>query len=296
MPESPLHSMTGYGSADGRIGGSSIAVVVRCVNHRHLDIRLHLPEFLRPNEDTYATQVREALGRGRVEVGVTVADDEGARRVEVDRDLVASVAQEFTRLEEEGLISSSGLAARDLLAWPPAMRVQEADRDAEAIGEEVGEVLGQALANVVEARRHEGARLAQFLDEKLGRAEVLAGLLAERRQQVEDNLRLYYRQKLEDLSVDPLLSEERIALEVGAAIDKSSISEEIERLTAHFGQFRSVMTESGPVGRKLDFIVQEIFREFNTVASKSRDSESVHDAIEGKTLCEDLREQLRNIE
>ena len=117
-----------------------------------------------------------------------------------------------------------------------------------------------------------------------------------RRREVESGLREEFRRRLQELGAEDVLSEERLTLEVAAAIDKASITEETDRLAAHCQHFRAVLASDRPSGRKLDFIVQEIFREFNTIAAKARDSESVHQAIEGKTVCEDLREQLRNVE
>jgi len=292
---STITSMTGFGAAEANIGSTVVSVVMRSLNHRHLDLRLRLPELLRETEEQWASLIRGRLQRGRVEVTVRLEDQGLDREIVVDRELVRSVVNEFGALEEQGLVTE-GLSSGDLLRWPSALSIERPQTDSEALRTTVQQCLEQALAALIEAREHEGDRLQDFLEGRLIRAESLVHDLCQRRTEVEAGMRQDYRERLRDLGAAEILSEERIALEVAAAIDKSSISEETDRLVAHCGHFRATMADRKATGRKLDFIVQEIFREFNTIAAKCRDSESVHAAIEGKTLCEDLREQIRNVE
>ncbi len=287
--------MTGFGAAEVSSEATAVSVIMRSLNHRHLDLRLHLPEELRGVEEQWATMIRNGVQRGRIEVTVKVENLDQSREIVVDRELVRTVVDEFSTLEKLGL-ASGGITGGDLLNWPPALRVERVEPDSQATTAMITDCLAQAFAALVSAREHEGARLKGFLEERLVKVESIADQLRERRAMVEGAMREDYRQRLVDLGAPETLGEERIALEVSAAIDKSSITEETDRLAAHCEHFQSVVEADGATGRKLDFIVQEIFREFNTIAAKCRDTESVHAAIEGKTLCEDLREQLRNVE
>lgn len=294
--QTAMQSMTGFATAETTAAGHTVRVALRAVNHRHLDIRLHLPDSLRDGDDLWTPRIREHLHRGRVEATVHVEREAGAVDFTLDRDLVRRVAREIEALEEEGLVIG-GISGGDVLAWGQALSsdVEEA-WDREPVLEAVTRCFDEALAGLVKARRDEGARLAVFLLERLGRIDELSAEMVARRAEVEAQLAAEFRRRLADLGAPEQLGEERVALEVAAAIDKASITEETDRLAAHCEHFRAEARSKRPSGRKLDFIVQEMFRELNTVAAKGRDSALVHLAIEGKTVCEDLREQLRNVQ
>ena len=287
--------MTGFGSAEVSTEDYQIQVVLRSLNHRHLDIRFHALDALRMAEERWATLIRSRVRRGRIEATVTVDFSEDEGHQVFDREVVQRLANEVESMRASGLVND-GVTAGELLLWPPALKLGQKEFDFESVEELVAQCFEQALDDLVATRKQEGARLTDFLLGRLDRIEEIAEALVGRRSEVEAGLRQDYRERLVDLGAGAALSEERVALEVAAAIDKSSISEETDRLRAHCEHFREVVTSPEAVGRKLDFIVQEMFRELNTVAAKARDSESVHLAIEAKTVCEDLREQLRNVE
>lgn len=287
--------MTGFATADTAVGSTAVEVVLRSLNHRHLDIRVHLPELLRDSEPRWAAMIRARVQRGRVEAAVKLADEQQSPDPSFDHELIRRIAAEVAALGEQGLVTG-GITGGDLLGWEPALRMEQNVLDLDALVEGIEPCFQLALERLIEARRHEGERLAAFLLERVDQVETLGAELVSRRAQVEEGLRDEYQRRLMQLGAGEALSEERLALEVASAIEKATITEETDRLGAHCEHFRDVMSSDRAGGRKLDFIIQEIFREFTTIAAKARDSESVHLAIEGKTVCEDLREQLRNVE
>lgn len=290
-----MYSMTGFAAAEASADGVTVRVALRSVNHRHLDVRLHLPDSLRDSDDLWTPRIREQVRRGRVEASVQVERSVDSEELTFDRDVVRRLAGQVDELRQQGLVTG-GLTGGDLLLWGQALGAQTEPDDQESVLAAVERCLDEALTQLVDARRQEGNRLAEFLLERLGRVEALAAEMIDRRGEVEAQLKDEYRRRLVELGAPEQLSEERLALEVAAAIDKASITEETDRLVAHCEHFRAEAGSGRASGRKLDFIVQEAFRELNTIAAKARDSALVHLAIEGKTVCEDLREQLRNVE
>ncbi len=290
-----MHSMTGFGSAESSIAGQQVQVVLRSLNHRHLDLRFHAPDALRVAEEQWAELLRKRIRRGRVEVTITLISSRAQSEQVFDQEAVRRLVSEVEMLRADGLVTE-GVTGGDLLRWPPALEIGKTDLNLDQVQEVVLNCLEEALESLVAARVVEGARLKEFLLGRLERIEEIAADLVDRRSSVEERLHQDYRERLIALGAGDVLSEERIALEVAAVIDKSSISEETDRLRAHCEHFREVAKSPEAAGRKLDFVIQEVFRELNTVVAKARDSESVHLAIEGKTVCEDLREQLRNVE
>lgn len=287
--------MTGFASAEASADGHAVRVVLRSVNHRHLDLRLHLPESLRDGNDIWSEQIRKHLRRGRVEVAMEIERQRDPERLTFDRELVSQVAREVQGLQSAGLVTG-GISGGDLLAWGQALVSQTESADQESLLEVARQCFDEALAALIATRRSEGSRLAELLIEGVERVRALSEQMIGRRADVESQLAAEYRRRLLDLGAGEQLGEERVALEVAAAIDKASITEETDRLVAHCDHFRTEARSKRPSGRKLDFIVQEMFRELNTIAAKARDTALVHLAIEGKSVCEDLREQLRNVE
>lgn len=287
--------MTGFASAEASADGHAVRVVLRSVNHRHLDLRLHLPESLRDGDDIWSERIRKHLRRGRVEVAMEIERQRDPERLTFDREMVSQVAREVQGLQSAGLVSG-GISGGDLLAWGQALVSQTEPADPESLLEVARQCFDEALAALIATRRSEGSRLAELLIEGVERVRALSEQMIGRRADVESQLAAEYRRRLLDLGAGEQLGEERVALEVAAAIDKASITEETDRLVAHCDHFQTEVQSKRPSGRKLDFIVQEMFREVNTIAAKARDTALVHLAIEGKSVCEDLREQLRNVE
>jgi uncharacterized protein (TIGR00255 family) len=289
--------MTGFGQATGAGPRHQISVALRSVNGRFLDIALRLEPEHRELEPGLRRRVEGEVFRGRVEAVVEIRPTTPpAAHVEIHTEVVEALHEALGRLVEQGLLQGE-LAAGDLLRLPQALEVRlEADHLDNTERHQVDEVLGQALEQLVAARQAEGARLAEILgarlDELAGCVESLEGRAGEVRRALHDNLRRRLEELLGHLPLDPV----RLAQEAALLADRADITEELDRLGAHLEHFRDTMAQQGAVGKRLDFLAQEILRELNTVGSKARDAETTRLVLDGKVLAEQIREQIQNVE
>jgi uncharacterized protein (TIGR00255 family) len=292
-----MRSMTGYGEASGRNARRSITVALKAVNHRFLDLQLRLGDELRASEAALRELLARELVRGRVEVRVEVrALGERGNAVEVDLELVRAVHAAVRELVDAGVLAG-GLTAGDLLRMPAALRVESATAGWEEHDEELLlRTAAAAAVQLIAGREAEGAGLAAVLADRLAvlaatveRLDVLRGPVL-----LENAAAL--RRRLSELLAGQPLDESRVAQEVALLADRCDVSEEIDRLHAHLAHFREVAAQGGASGKRLDFLTQEIFRELNTLGAKSRNAEMVRAVLDAKALCEQLREQVQNVE
>lgn len=292
-----MRSMTGFGEAHGETPRYRIAVTLRSVNHRFLDLAFRLREELRDAEPALRALLTQRLARGRVEVAVEATPLAGRTvEVAVDRDAVTALRRLVADLALEGEIRG-GLTLGDLLRVPELVRFVPADPAwTEAEMETVLAVAAAALEGLVAGREREGRALRAVLE---GHHATLVGLLGELRQRAAaapaataEALRRRIAEALGDASLD----EARLAQEVAFLCDRSDVREEVDRLGAHLEHLASILGDAGSVGKRLDFLVQEIGRELNTLGSKSRDAEATRRVVDAKVVCEQIREQIQNVE
>lgn len=292
-----MKSMTGYGQAAREDRDYRYSVSIRSVNQRHLEIQLRVPDELRAAEADLRAEVSGALGRGRVEVRIVV-DALGERdvRVQIRRRAIDAFRASIAPLVVEGIVDGR-LAAPDLLQIPEAVVVELVPSawTTENL-EQLREVVREAVGQVVLARGREGASLRSAMSERLDRLERLVGLVQERRGLVRDEIFSALRGRVAEVLSDTDLDEARLAQEVAILVEKGDIAEELDRLRSHIAQFQLVMDADGLIGKRLDFLTQEISRELNTVSAKARDSEMLQRALDAKVVCEQLREQVQNVE
>jgi uncharacterized protein (TIGR00255 family) len=292
-----MRSMTGYGEAAGANARHDLVVSLRSVNHRFLDLQLRLGDEQRASEPELRALLGKELSRGRVEARVEVrAAGEAGVRVEVHMGVVRAAHAAVHPLVEAGLVER-GLAAGDLLRLPEAFRVVVEpgswDADDHAL---LLRLAADALAQLVAAREREGEGLRAALGERLAGLETLVGRLDGLRGAVREELAAALSRRISELLGGHPIDEARLAQEVALAADRSDVSEEIDRLRAHLEHFRAVTGEPGPSGKRLDFLTQEVFRELNTLGAKCRNSEMTRAVLDAKVLCEQLREQVQNVE
>lgn len=291
--------MTGFGRAHGPIGRDGAAeIVARSVNHRFLDLTVKARE----TEATLEPVVRRAfsrhVSRGKVEIAVR------ARRlavsghaVAVDEALLEALLARFAELSEKyGL--AGRLEARDLLAIPQLVTVETGpegftDEETAAV-EALAEGAAEALVAMREA---EGALIRADLLERVGILQAKARALGQRREDIARRLAETLRERVRALFPDTPLDSGRLEQEAALAADRSDVSEELQRLSGHLAQFEGLLDRpAGPVGKKLEFLSQEILRELNTLGSKARDLQIVRDVLEMKSETEKIREQVQNVE
>ncbi len=295
-----IRSMTGFGRAAFELSGTTFEVEVRSVNHRYLDQRVKLPRVLAGLEAEVRELVQGRFGRGKVELVVSApSSGSAAAAVRVDFDAAARYADAARELAERHG-GAAEVDAATLLALPGVSRVVETDLDPAEAAPVLLRGVEQALDAAGKMRDAEGAGLDAEFRSRLGRITTLVDELDARSSIVQDAVRERLRKRARELETETgLLDEARLHQEIVFAADRLDVSEELSRLRSHIGQFLSTLDEAqpgAPVGRRLDFLLQEIGRESNTVGSKANDSELAHRVVELKTEHERIREQVQNVE
>jgi len=291
-----LRSMTGFGASDLATAAGRYTVEARSLNHRFLEIIVRLPRELAPLEDRIRALVQGRVLRGRVEVAI-MRENYGKRlrTVRIDLDLAKAFASALNELKQAlELPGSPDLAM--LSALPDLIRIEEQKEDLEAAWTAIAEGLEVALSRLVAMREREGARLASDLGQRVRR-------LAERADEIERRAPLVVQEhaarltrRIEELIGMPPVDEGRLAAEVAIFADRSDIAEETTRLRSHLAQMQQMLIGDGPAGRTLEFLVQELGREANTIGSKANDVEISRAVIAVKGDLESLREQIQNLE
>ena len=285
-------SMTAFARHEAVAHWGTLTWELRSVNHRYLDISLRLPEELRSLEPRIRELVNARLARGKVDGTLRFQPSEAsAGAIEMNAEQVQRLLAAADDLRSH-TPDVAALRAIDVLRWPGVIKA--APLDVESLGAAALEALSATLAELVATRNREGARLQEFMLARLQSMEEMAGkakeLFPEATRQFRE--RLEARLKEVKTQLDPARLEQEIVL----FAQKADVTEEIDRLTAHFAEIRRVFSQPGPVGRRLDFLMQELNREANTLSSKSTDTRLTNVAVELKVLIEQMREQVQNIE
>lgn len=289
-------SMTGFGAAEAATPTGRYAVEVRSLNHRFCEIVVRIPRDLAPLEDRVRALVQDRVLRGRVEVAIMRENySKRPRTVKTDLELAQAYVSALNDLKRALSISGS-LDLSVLLSLPEIVRVEEEKEDLEAAWPAIAEGVGAALDRLVAMRESEGAQLAADIHRRIDRLEGLMDEIAGRAPQVVEEYRDRLARRIAELAPGVAVDPGRLATEVAVFAERSDISEEITRFRSHLRQFRSTLGAPGAVGRTLDFIVQELGREINTIGSKANDLEIAQRVIAVKGELESLREQIQNLE
>ena len=295
-----IRSMTGFGRGLFEVDGVPFEVEIRTVNHRHLDVRTRLPRALADRESDIKSRVQEWLKRGKVDLNVAIAAGIAAPpSLEIDRAVAAQLVEAARELGEgHGL--EGGLRVAELLSLPGVARFVERELDSENLAEAVFRAVDEALAGVDAMRLREGENLDRELRSRLAAVAEIVESVTSRAGAVVTAVREKLRRRMEKLEIETgLLDEARLHQEIVIASDRLDITEELVRMQSHIEQFVGVLDGSGlgiSVGRRLDFLLQEMGRETNTVGSKGNDSEIAHQVVDLKTELERIREQVQNVE
>ncbi|MEE8482814.1 MAG: YicC/YloC family endoribonuclease [Acidiferrobacterales bacterium] len=286
-----IHSMTAFGRDRSQTATGSLVWEVRTVNHRYLDISLRLPEDLRQIETDVRKRISTALGRGKVDGILKFQRDAGEAEINVDATMVTRLIAAATTIRERaGDIPT--LSTAEILQWPGVMTLPELDVSVLAKDALAG--LDRALVDLVETRSREGEGLAKHIEQRLSAAEKVVAELKSVMPEVAKIYRQRIRDRMSEIQQD--LDPARLEQEMVMFTNKSDIAEEVDRLATHIDEVRRIVAKGGPVGRRLDFLMQEFNREANTIGSKATDIRVTNASIELKVLTEQMREQVQNIE
>ena len=291
-----MRSMTGYGRGEGDNGALKIVVEVKAVNHRYSEITIKQPRMFLALEDKMKKVIGEYIERGKVDVFVRTQELADAEKpVQIDEKRALAYHEALKGLAEAVGTNYNPDPFR-LMTLPDVILKEENEPDVKALWPLMEQVLRQAMDNHIAMREQEGAHSGENLREKVAGLQSLAAQVTERSPQVL----IEYKEKLEgriaELLANAAVDPERLAQEVAYFAEKSCIDEELVRLQSHFEQFYIIADQSGSIGRKLDFLIQEMNRETNTIGSKANDLETGRLVVEMKSELEKVREQVQNIE
>ena len=291
-----VKSMTGYGRARQERNGRNITVEVRSVNNRYLDCTVKMPRAYIFAEDAMKALVQKYISRGKVDVFVTVdAVTADQTVVQVNEPLARSYYQALSRLREMFSLEDE-LSASTLARFPDVLAVTKAEEDLEMISADICAVLEEALTAHRQMRSVEGEKLFSDI---AGRADAIESVVAkveERSPQTVSEYRARLEAKMREVLQSTTIDESRILTEAAIFADKIAVDEETVRLRSHLSQLRTMLSGDEPVGRKLDFLIQEVNRECNTIGSKCNDLTIARDVVNMKAEVEKIREQVQNIE
>ncbi len=287
-----LHSMTGFARESAETDIGTLTWELRAVNHRYLDVQFKLPEDLRPKEQAFRQQASGTLGRGKVECALYFrrAFDED-NELSIDMELVELIGHRISDITAK-LPNVAAVNPIEMLRWPGV--VQPNELDVEPLFAEAVSLFDTALAAIGKMRSNEGQRIADMLESRCKDIEEISKSVRARMPSVLEATRAKQKERIENLDVeaDPA----RLEVELALIATKIDVDEELDRLDSHLVEIRETMNADKPVGRRLDFLMQELNREANTLGSKSADTETTKAAVDLKVLIEQMREQIQNVE
>ncbi|HIW93269.1 MAG TPA: YicC family protein [Candidatus Flavonifractor merdipullorum] len=288
--------MTGYGRGEEVRGGRNIMVEVRSVNNRYLDCNIKLPRLYVFAEDAIKSLVQGTISRGKVDVFVTLGpSEEGDVKVSLNRPVADGYYQALCDMRDAyGLRDDISVSL--LSRFPDVFLVEKNEDDVKAVAEDICAVLSQALADFDAMRTREGEKLEQDVAQRADTIEALTGQVEERSPGIVADYRARLTARINEVLQNTQIDESRILTEAAIFADKVAVDEETVRLRSHLSQLRQMLRSEGPVGRKLDFLIQEFNREANTIGSKCSDVETASIVVSIKGEIEKIREQIQNIE
>lgn len=293
-----VKSMTGFGRAVSNEGKEKVfSIEMKSVNHRYLDINIRMPKSMFSLEEKIRRKIKEKLNRGKLDIFINYKSYGKTESVaKLNLEFAKSYIDSLRNLKNEFPDLSDDISISLISRHPDVITIEEKEESLDEIWQEISILLDESLEGMLDMRIYEGEKLKENIISKINDVEKFVGNIEEKSYLIVEN----YKQKLEERLSEILnkidIDENRIATEVAVFADKSAIDEEITRLNSHLNHFKETLELTEPIGRKLDFIMQEMNREANTIASKSTDLEITNKVIDIKNILEKIREQVQNIE
>ena len=288
-----MKSMTGYGEASRQIGGTRVTVQVRSLNHRHLDLQLRVPREYLSFEEEIRKAVRERISRGRVDLFITRSSTKGqARRLELDEELLGQYLSSIRQVKKKFRLSGD-ISVSLLASVPDLFQVREVEVDAASEQQGLFKALDAALDKLEQSREREGRQLKADMQSQIKHLNKISAELEARATEIGTRLQRATPPSTEE--ENPFRAEKE-GSDLGNWVLKGDINEEVVRLKSHVAALAGVVAEPGPVGKKIEFMLQEMQRELNTISSKVPQLAIVQLVLEGKERVEKLREQTHNVE
>ena len=290
-----IKSMTGYGRGNISKNDREYQIEIKSVNHRYLDISVKMPRQLSYLEDAIKKEISSRVKRGKVDIFITFNNNslEG-RTIKINTELAHAYITELKKLSEKEDILSD-IQVTEISKYPDVLNIQN-EQDDDKIKEEVIEVLNDAIENFISMRQTEGSKISEDLLKRLDYIEIKVNEISKLSTGLIEEYVVKLEARIKEIIKDQEIDKQRLAQEVVIYADKCSVEEEITRLNSHILQFKNLLNSDEAVGKKLDFIVQEMNRETNTIGSKANNLDITNRVIDLKTEIENIREQIQNIE
>lgn len=290
-----IKSMTGFGKATLSVDSKEYQVEIKSINHRYADISVKMPRVLSYLEEDVKKEILKQVSRGKIDVFITYSNDgTDANEVKINTELAKLYINELKNLaESEGI--NSNIEVTDIAKFPDVLKIKS-NNDDEKIKQELLMVVSKATTNLVKMREVEGEKISKDIINRLDFIESKTLEIAETSTGLIEDYVVKLENRIKELLKTEEIDKSRLAQEVVIYADKCSVEEEITRLKSHIYQFRKMLENEGAIGKKIDFLIQEMNREINTTGSKANNLEITNNVIEIKTQLEDIREQIQNIE
>lgn len=290
-----MKSMTGFGRASLESNGKNYIIEIKTVNNKYSDITVKSPKRLSFMEDKIRKQIANRITRGKAEVSVSFFDfSNKSKNVVLNKEIAKEYIKQLREIADENNLSEN-ISVVEIAKLPDILNSIDSDND-EEIASEALQCLNMALDSLIEMRKTEGENIKQDLLVRIERVQNLVDKIAENSKGIVEEYVSKLEKRVKEILKTDVVDENRIAQEAVIYADKTSIEEELTRLNSHIVQFKELVNSDGPVGKKLDFMIQEMNRETNTIGSKAGSGEITKAVIDLKVELEDIREQIQNIE
>ncbi len=291
-----IYSMTGFGRFEGEVNGRSITLEIKSVNHRYLEFSCRLTRGYSFLEEKLKSYISSKISRGKVDMFVSITEPENTpAEVQINHNLAEGYIKALKQLGTQyGVLNN--VTSVDVGRYPDVLTVNKASEDEDVVWNDVKEALDSAMEGFMSLRKNEGERLKADI---MARAETIIEIVSEIEKRSPETVKEYQarlKEKIEELLGSNEYDEQRVITEVAIFADKIAVDEETVRLRSHFEQLKTYLDDDKPVGRSIDFLIQEMNREANTIGSKVKDSELAHRVVRIKNEIEKIREQVQNIE
>lgn len=291
-----MKSMTGFGRAKQIINGREYNIEIKSVNHKYNDINIKLPRNISYIEELVRKQISNKVARGKIDIYITFNNfSVDGKLVTINKDLAKLYINQLKELANETKINDN-IEVIDICKFPDILQIQTDEENEDCIKEELSMCLEEAIQNLNDMKTKEGIKIKEDLIKRMDRVEIMVTNIFEFSTGLIEEYVVKLKERIQDLLHTDIIDETRIAQETVIYSDKCSVEEELTRLKSHIKQFRDLMELDCAVGKKLDFIIQEMNRETNTIGSKSVKLEITNLVIDIKTELENIREQIQNIE
>lgn len=291
-----MKSMTGYGRAKLDKNNRIYKIEIKSVNHKYSDITIKIPRSLSYLEDDVKKQIASNISRGKIDVFVGFENySQADKQITINEELAKQYIQKFKKIAEENELSSN-ISITEITKLPDVVTLKETDDDEEIIKDELLECTKEAINNFIEMRLQEGNKIKEDLKKRIDKVETMVNKISGYSTGLIEEYVVKLEERVKELLKTDIVDKSRLAMEVVLYADKCSVEEELTRLKSHMVQFNNFLEVAEPIGKKMDFLLQEMNRETNTIGSKSGSLEITNLVVNIKTELEDIREQIQNIE